>query len=369
MGVYKYTGKKGTVYMVDYYRGGKRIREAVGPNKKEAQEYLGKKLRQIRDEELFGIKMREEILFEDFCDLYKDWASHRRSTTFGYNLGIFKRHFAGKYLHEIKEKEIDDFILTRRDTPTKRGNKKRKGYSVNREVNDLSPIFTLAIRRDLIDKNPCSRARKFPESKGRVRYLTTEEASTLLDLARRSASKDVYLIILLALETGMRRGEIFNLRWDDLDFNRGQIWVRESKNGDSRHAPMRPRSKEALLRRVRRIDCDFIFPGIAGKVRASAGMSETFINLFDRAGIKDFRFHDLRHTFASHLVMGGVDLFTVGKLLGHRHTKMTARYSHLSEGYLHKAVDNLPDWEAVSGGERQIGPADGQKMVRNEGIA
>ena len=114
----------------------------------------------------------------------------------------------------------------------------------------------------------------------------------------------------------------------------------------------------ALQRRVRRIDCDFIFPGIAGKVRASAGMSETFINLFERAGIKDFRFHDLRHTFASHLVMGGVDLFTVGKLLGHRHTKMTTRYSHLSEGYLHKAVDNLPDFGA-----------DSQKSVRNKGVS
>ena len=132
MAVYKYTGKKGIVYSVDYYRGGKRIREAVGPNKKEAQEYLGKKLREIRDEELFGIKKREEILFEDFCGTYKNWASHRRSSTFGYNLEIFKQHFAGKYLHEITAKEIDDFILIRRDTPTKRGNKKRKGYSVNR---------------------------------------------------------------------------------------------------------------------------------------------------------------------------------------------------------------------------------------------
>ncbi len=354
MGIYKYEGKRGTSYFIDFYRDGKRVREAVGPNKKEAQEYLGKKLREIRDEEPFGIKKREEILFTDFCDTYKNWASHRRSSNFGYNLDIFKRHFAGKYLHEITAKEIDDFILTRRDTPTKRGDKKRKGYSVNREVNVLSPIFTLAIRRDLIDKNPCSRSRRFPESKGRVRYLTAAEASTLLDLARRSSSKDLYLVILLALETGMRRGEIFNLRWDDLDYAREQIWIRESKNGDARHAPMRPRSKEALLRRPRRIDSEYIFPGRVGKTRVTTSMAETFSNLLTRAGIKDFRFHDLRHTFASHLVMAGVDLFTVGKLLGHRHTMMTARYSHLSEGHLHRAVDNLPDWEA-----------DNQKLVRS----
>jgi integrase len=323
--------QEGTVYFVDSYFKGKRIREAVGPNKKEAQEYLGKKPREIRDEELFGIKKREEILFCDFCDIYKNWASHRRSSTFGYNLDIFKRHFVGKYLHEITAKEIDDFILTRRDTPTKRGNKKRKGYSVNREVNDLSPIFTLA---------------------------------------RRSASKDVHLIILLALETGMRRGEIFNLRWDDLDYTRNQIWVRESKNGDARHAPMRPRSKEALLRRPRRIDCDYIFPGRVGKTRASTGLVETFTNLLTRAGIKDFRFHDLRHTFASHLVMAGVDLFTVGKLLGHRHTAMTARYSHLSEGHLHRAVDNLPDWDSAAGMVPVgIKTEDGQKLVRREKAA
>lgn len=358
MGVIKWTGKKGPTYSIDYYRVGKRIREAVGPNKKEAQELLGKRLKEIRDEELFGIRKREEALFEDFCDVYKNWASHRRSSTFGYNLGIFKKHFAGKHLHEITEKEIDDFILARRDTPTKRGDKKRTGDSVNREVNDLSPIFTLAIRRGLIDRNPCSRHRKLPESKGRLRYLSNEEAAALLEVARRSHSKDLCLIILLALETGMRRGEIFNLRWEDLDFAREQIWIRESKNGDSRYAPMRPRAKEALQRRPRKIDSNYLFPGRVGLTRASTGMRDTFMDLLARAGIKGCRFHDLRHTFASHLVMAGVDLFTVGKLLGHRHPTMTQRYSHLSPGHLHKAVDKLPDWGA-----------DGQKLDRKEGAA
>ncbi len=358
MAVCRYAGKKGATYFIDYYRDGKRVREAAGPNKKEAQELLGKRLNEIRQEKLFGIKTREELLFEDFADLYQNWASHRRSSTFGYNLGMFKKHFAGKLLHEIGEKDIDDLIMVRRDTPTRRGNKKRSGDAVNREMNDLSPIFTLAVRRGLIDKNPCTRHRRLPESKGRLRFLAPEEAAALLDVARRSHSKDMHLIILLALETGMRRGEIFNLQWGDIDHGRGQIWVRESKNGDARHIPMRPRVQEALQRRPRKIDSNYLFPGRKEITRASTGMRDTFMDFLQRAGIKDFHFHDLRHTFASHLVMNGVDLFTVAKLLGHRGTKMTMRYSHLSPGYLQEAVRQLPEWVS-----------DGQKMDTKAGTA
>jgi integrase len=357
MGVTRYTGKRGVTYSIDYYASGERIREKVGPNKKEALELLGKRMKEIREGKLFGVKKRPEVLFEGFCDTYQQRTSHRRSGTFDYNLKMFKKHFAGKFLHAITEKDIDDYLILRRDMPT-RWEKKRSGASVNRELNDLSPIFSLAVRMGMIEKNPASKARRLPEAKNRLRYLTLEEAATLLDLARKRRSKDIYLLVLMALDTGLRRGEMFNLKWEDIDYMQGQIWIRETKNATPRYAPMSDRVREELLRRPRRIDSDFIFPGRANGKTLSNGVREVFVDLCQRAGIKDFRFHDLRHTFASHLVMAGIPLHTVGELLGHKTPGMTMRYAHLSPEYLKRAVSSLPKWEA-----------DGQKTVRNEEVA
>ncbi len=357
MGVFKRAGKKGATWYVDYYRGQTRHVEAVGPNKKEAEEYLGKKLKEMREEEKFGRRPIERVTIEDFAKDYLRRASHLRSQgTLKYGVGEIEKHFAGRHVCDLTEKDVDDFILARRDTPT-RWKKKRTGASVNRVTNILSAMLTMAVRLGMAEKNVASRCRRVKENRGRLRYLSIDDAARVLELARKSRSRHLYATVLLALETGMRRGEILNLRWEDLDFQTGQIWIRESKNGTPRHVPMTATVRELLSKHPRHVRTDFLFPGYAGPQftggshgpatdsTVSNSIREIFANLIQRAGIQDFRFHDLRHTFASHLVMQGVPLHTVGQLLGHKTPSMTMRYAHLSPGHLKESVDMLPEWK------------------------
>lgn len=179
----------------------------------------------------------------------------------------------------------------------------------------------------------------------------------MLDFARRSRSRHLYPILVVALDTGTRRGEIFNLHWEDVDFKARQLWIRETKNGTPRHVPMTERVREVLSKHPRRIDSDYVFPGYAS-AQLSNTFRTTFADLLQRAGITGVVFHSLRHTFASHLVMKGVPLHTVGKLLGHRGSNITLRYAHLSPGHLQDAVALLPVWEngrILDAGTKNVG--------------
>ena len=221
-----------------------------------------------------------------------------------------------------------------------------------------------------IDRNPTDQVEVKRPDDARERYLTAEELprlKTALDeklyrKGTRAINQTFYrlrLIVLVALTTGMRSAEIFGLGWSDVLYREELIAVRSKlKGGKMRYVPLTPELAEELRRYPAVLGADCIFPPKRGAKGERQRVEGSFEAVLKMAGIEDFRFHDLRHTFASHLVMAGVDLFTVGKLLGHRHTTMTARYSHLSPGHLHKAVDNLPDWDA-----------DSQKSVRNEGVA
>ena len=145
----------------------------------------------------------------------------------------------------------------------------------------------------------------------------------------------------------MRRGELLALQWQDVKFGKGEggiITVRKSKNHDSRHVPMNARVREVLQQLPRNItggkDDSFVFAKKDGEGLKS--IRNGFEAAVKRARIeKHIRFHDLRHTFASWLVMTGVDLRTVAKLMGHRDIRITMRYAHLAPEHLQAAVDAL----------------------------
>jgi len=144
----------------------------------------------------------------------------------------------------------------------------------------------------------------------------------------------------MALNTGMRKGEILNLKWPDIDMVRRAITVRTSKNNESRYIPINGTLYVELLRLNSDSTGDkYVFIGENGEPRRN--IDHAFEGARSRAKLKDFRFHDLRHTFASHLVMNGVDIRTVQKLLGQKTIAMTVRYSHLSDKTLKDAVDKL----------------------------
>jgi integrase len=214
--------------------------------------------------------------------------------------------------------------------------------TVNRYLAALSKAFTNAVQEwHWLRDNPLRNISKPEEPRGRVRYLDDEERGRLLKACRTSAYRPLYLMVLFAITTGMRRGELTGLRWQDIDLERGVAVLQNTKNGDRRSVPILPEVAELLREhgKVRRLDSDLIF--------LSGGSAEVW--LFDRAWyaalkeakVKDFRFHDLRHTAASYLAMSGATTAEIAAVLGHRTLQMVKRYAHLSDQHTGAVVERM----------------------------
>jgi integrase len=356
MGVYR----RDDVWWIDYYVGGQRRREAVGPKKKEADAALGKILALIREGRYFDVKKIKPITFDDMAVKFSEWlASNRKSAEYLYTLPPAKECFKGRLLTTITEHEVETYRAMRRDAPTAAG-KVRSNSTVNHELAILKQLFAKAIAWGYLEKgkNPKENVKKLPESKGRVRFLSLEEAKALL----AAASPHLRPILITALETGMRRSEILRLTWDDLDMKNGILYVSEAKNGDPRHVPMSSRLRATLAALPRSLHGRYIFLGMpkVKKMRQIGtpgkpfqDVDTSFENACTKARITGFRFHDLRHTAASYMVMAGVPMKTVGEILGHKTATMTERYSHLTPEHKRQAVELLPDWEE-NGGHKSV---------------
>jgi len=143
------------------------------------------------------------------------------------------------------------------------------------------------------------------------------------------------LIVLIALTTGMRVAEIFDLGWEDVMYNEGLLAVRSKlKGGKMRYVPMPPELASEVRRFPVEIDEDRIFPPKSGATSGRQRVEGSFEDLLERAAIKGFRFHDLRHTFASWYMMNGGDLYELAKVLGHSNIKMTERYAKLARKHI-----------------------------------
>ncbi len=178
------------------------------------------------------------------------------------------------------------------------------------------------------------------ENNQRVRYLTPDEESRLFKVL----PEKYHISVLSALHTGMRKTEQFSLEWRDVDFVRGQIKVRVSKSGNSRIIAMNKTLTEALkyLSKVRLIKKPYVFPGEKPVARRT-DLPKYWEQYLQSAGIENFHWHDLRHTFASRLVIAGGNLYSVKELLGHHDLKMTRQFAHLSPRHLKAAIGVLDD--------------------------
>jgi len=211
-------------------------------------------------------------------------------------------------------------------------------YAVcNREVAILRHMLRLARRWRLIAEVPEIDMLKEPE--GRLRFLSEEEATRLLSACGESRNPYLPAIVTVALHTGLRKGEILGLTWDRVDFSRGVVRVIKTKSSRSREIPMDQDVYDALVALKGRQDLGLVFArgdgGAWGQIRTA------FAVALRRAGIDGFRFHDLRHTAASHWTMRGASLKEVQELLGHKSITMTMRYAHLSPERLRTAVARL----------------------------
>jgi integrase len=218
---------------------------------------------------------------------------------------------------------------------------KRTGPTVNRYLATLSACMAFAVKPlGWLEKNPCERVTKSKENAGRVRFLSDDELKRLLDACRPHA--DLYQAVVLSLTTGARQAEIMTLRWPQIDFSRKTITLFETKNGDRRTLPLVGEAATLMQERakVRNLKDDRLFPPVTEKAEFRS-VREAWERALKAAGIADFRWHDLRHTAASYLVMSGVSLVEVAKILGHRTLSMVARYAHLADEHIVSTGEKL----------------------------
>ncbi|MEE8151959.1 MAG: site-specific integrase, partial [candidate division NC10 bacterium] len=266
-------------------------------------------------------------LFQDFAEEYLAWSrANKRShkTDEGW-VKRLREAFKGKTLDEITTKEIEGFKaqLVAELAPA----------TINRHLALLKHMYTLALRWGKAKTNPTKTVRLYKENNARVRYLKEDEEARLFRVC-----PDKYKpLVIVALHTGLRQGELLGLRWRDVDFEVGILTVERSKHGEVHRVPMNSLVVETLSKLPR--NGPHVFAWENGKTPRD--VSHAFGRITKQGGISDFRFHDLRHSFASRLLMAGFDIRTVQELLGHKTIQMTLRYAHLSPDHKRAAVERL----------------------------
>lgn len=224
-------------------------------------------------------------------------------------------------------------------------NVSRSPSTVVRYLAVLSHAFTMGVKEWCwMDDNPMRRVTKPKEPRGRVRFLSDDERVRLLDACRIARCPYLYAVVVLALSTGMRHGEIMNLRWSDVDLVKGRVILQDTKNGDRRNVPLTGYAYQQIEKRskIRRTDTDLLFPNTLQGDRARPyEIRKSWNAALKKAQIENFRFHDLRHTAASTLAMNGASPSEIAEVLGHATLQMVRRYAHLSEAHTTQVVRKL----------------------------
>lgn len=331
----KDTGK----WVCDFYYNGVRIIKTLrfARTKKDAEQAEAVIMNQVF-QQAYGFDTKPDQRFEDFViEAFLPY-SEANKKSFYYDVLICRvlvKAFKDKTIRQITPPMIEQFKQEQLNTPTNNDNK-RSPATVNRHLSVLSKIYSLAVDAELVDGNPCRKVKKFRLDNQRTRVLSADDEQSLFSALGSNAL--VKNIVLTALHTGLRRGEIFNLKWFDVDFSRGLVQVRESKSGKKRIVPLNATVRTMLDGLKRKSEYVFPSPKTGGRLD---NIKRSFCRAVEKAGIADFRFHDLRHTAATRMADSGTDAFTLASILGHSDIRMTARYTHATDSALRRAVENL----------------------------
>jgi integrase len=286
---------------------------------------------------------RENTLGEFIKTEYRPHISRRLKTaeaTFQRIEKLFKE-FSSIPANKITPEMLDKWVDSRLE-------KGIKPHTVIRDIAILKSALNYAVKQGRLVKNPTNKMIKIkaPDNKP-IRHLSRDEMKRMLCALERSEGA-IVPFIKLALNTGMRKSELLGMKWTDINFDLKQVKLTNTKNGENRFVNLNSTAVEVLRRWKKIFDnhnnsCSgYVFPTHRG-VRLWDVRKE-FLKVLDLAEITDFRIHDMRHTFASNILMAGEgDLYTVQKLLGHSRIQYTERYSHLATVHLAAAVESLVD--------------------------
>jgi len=336
--------KRGKNYCIDFYVNGQRVREMIGPSKKQAEQVLIQRQAEILAGK-YKLPQESKMTFAEAAERYLDWSKgHKRS---------YKddRSFISRLMGMIGDVELGE--LTPWHVEQVKSQLLKRGLSrptVNRYLAALSGVFTRASEWQLFSgENPLKKIKRYRENPSRTIYLSQEEIARLLN----ECSEELREVVLVALGTGMRKGEIFSLKWVDIDMENRLIHVRDSKNFAGRDIPINKIVADVFERRHGEKVGEFVFCQPDGKPW-STGMVRQWRNARKKAGLAHTRFHDLRHTFASYLAIAGKSQFALQELLGHKDLAMTRRYAHLSPGVKRDAVSVIDDLVTQSVGHNLV---------------
>ena len=229
--------------------------------------------------------------------------------------------------------------------------KQRSPATVNRYLAAISHAFTIAVNEwGWLDDSPMRKVKKLTEARGRVCFLSEDEVkdgvtiegerTRLLKACKASTNPYLYPVVVLAIATGMRQGEIMGLTWNDVDLRTGRITLQETKNGEIRVVPLVGKALELLKEHPKRLDTNFLFPSKTNPSKPH-DLRNPWEKAVKAANITDFRFHDLRHSAASYLAMNGASLAEIAEVLGHKTLQMVKRYAHLSEAHTASVVASM----------------------------
>ena len=318
---------RGTNWYADFTFHGKRQRFMIGPSRKGAEA-------EIAEGRFLDVKKElKHVSFHEFAVEYLAWAKvNKKPLSYKQNVCQMRKlegAFGKKNFQEITSWDVEKY----------KGKRKNEvgPSAVNGEIRLLKHMFSMAVQWGKMKEHPGKAVKLLKGEKQRDRFLSHEEAQRLLTCC----AEPLRSIVMVALNTGMRRLEILSLRWPEVNFDQKLITVLDSKNHEVRKISMNE-TVQKVLKEIPRYG-EHVFSYKDGKPYTS--VQKSFNHVKAKAGLlDDVVFHSLRHTFASWLVMAGVDITTVMRLLGHRSLSVTMRYSHLSPSHQSKAVsvlDNL----------------------------
>ncbi|MDR4495053.1 MAG: tyrosine-type recombinase/integrase [Nitrospirales bacterium] len=345
--------KRGPVWWMSYRDalGEQRFESCKTGNKEEAEKRLINRRKETMDGILPTLAFKPVSLEHLFEEYLKHVGHQRGVQTKRYHVAHFKRILGNPPIHSLTVKALEDYRQTRRS-------EKVGPATINKELATIKHALTKAVAWKMVRKDirqDLKDVQKEKEPPGRLRYLEDEtEAHNILTYCYGGFKA----LVVTALYTGMRRGEVLNLTWEQVDLKQGVIRLTHTKNGEARDLPINETVRSVLAGLRTRIDVPWVFHDEEGNKFPDT--RKRFEWACKEAKVTDFHFHDLRHTFASWLVVRGTPIATVSELLGHKSLSMTMRYAHLSPAHKAEAVRSLDKNLTI---EAKMGGSDGQNQV------
>ena len=319
MGIFKRNGQ----YYVDYYYRGHRKREMVSSSKGAAIQALSVREAEIAQGKFKIMPKRGAMTFDGLKEKYRELISlHKRGHNVEkYILATLTEYFGKLRVSDLSAEDAERYKAIR--------SKSVKPATVNREMTVAKHMLTKAVEWKIITDNPFRTVRSLSVAKSMERVLGLDEEIKLLAACEQVRSRFLRPLVLLALHTGMRRGELMSLEWSRVDFDQRTIRIINSKsNAGDRVIPINATAHSLLSNLAKNSTSPLLFPSNRKLGEKLLDLKKGFKKAVELAGISHFRFHDTRHTFATRLVRAGVDIVSVQHLLGHSKITMTARYAH-----------------------------------------